>query len=796
MKVKKQWAELITSNPSDRIALRGVHVHARLSGMSQKTTVEQTFVNLEPRAIEAVYTFPLPDGAAVCGFEVFTADRVLTGMIEEADRATEKYEDAISEGHGAFTVEQDRPDVFTVRVGNLKPQQAATIRLKYVCPLERVDRAIRVTFPTTIAPRYASGTATDPVDAAMDADALNPPHVLFVPYGLSLDVDIALGRELKEVTSPSHAITVSQAKGEKARVTLRGGLTEMDREIVLLLGLQNDPEPQVQVAPGKNGESYLAVTFVPEFDVDELLEPAPSETVFVLDCSGSMQGASIEQAMTALELCMRSLSTGDTFNICRFGSSWDLMSSEPLHYSQATLDAAVSFVRSSHDMGGTELYKPLQAILTTQPAVGSVRQVILLTDGQVTNEPAVLELARCHRSKNRIFSFGIGPACSTHLVRGLARATDGAAEFITAGERIDEKVLRTFSRMASPSITNVRLEWDGCDVQTLAQIPPVFDGDVLSVFGSALGRVPEKVTLSCQTASGPKTWTVRVPAPEPDDDVIATMWARRTIQSLEEVNGISRSARKTSSPERETLIRISRESGLLCSLTTIIAIEHRSEAERNEGRPALRRVPVMLARGWGGILTAGAAAGGGAMFRAKLARGTLYDSDIEEEKSGEGLLDLSREADPQDVGDVPYASIAAAPVPSQPFGFARSRNSVTARVAAGDSLILLLAQQAADGSFSQGQIVQRLLAELKQSGIDLRQIIESKLPRQIPPGDHSTAVVTAIAVLLLMLNFPQSERSWRRAYRKACSKYLAPRFKMPLDTLEGWIREVWAEAKK
>src|SRR3954469_13630703 len=112
---------LQTANPADRVALRGVRLLARVAGMSLKATLEQTFVNLEPRAIEAVYTFPLPESAAVCGFEVITADRVLSGTVEEAEQATEKYEDAVAEGHGAFMVEQDRPDVFTVRVGNLKP---------------------------------------------------------------------------------------------------------------------------------------------------------------------------------------------------------------------------------------------------------------------------------------------------------------------------------------------------------------------------------------------------------------------------------------------------------------------------------------------------------------------------------------------------------------------------------------------------------------------------------------------------------------------------------------------------
>jgi len=75
---------LRTANPSDRIALRGVRVRSRLTGMSQRTTLEQTFVNLESKPIEALYTFPLPEGAAVCGFQIITGDRVLTGEVDVA----------------------------------------------------------------------------------------------------------------------------------------------------------------------------------------------------------------------------------------------------------------------------------------------------------------------------------------------------------------------------------------------------------------------------------------------------------------------------------------------------------------------------------------------------------------------------------------------------------------------------------------------------------------------------------------------------------------------------------------
>src|SRR3954454_3308741 len=100
---------LQTANPADRVALRGVRLLASVAGMSLKATLEQTFVNLEPRAIEAVYTFPLPESAAGCGFDVGFFDKVFTGVVPESDRAIERYADATAEGHGASLLEQHRP---------------------------------------------------------------------------------------------------------------------------------------------------------------------------------------------------------------------------------------------------------------------------------------------------------------------------------------------------------------------------------------------------------------------------------------------------------------------------------------------------------------------------------------------------------------------------------------------------------------------------------------------------------------------------------------------------------------
>jgi Ca-activated chloride channel homolog len=732
--------ELRTASGTDRIALRGVRLRSHLIGMSQKTTVEQTFVNLEEQAIEAVYTFPLPEDAAVCGFEVVTDDRVLTGKIEEKETAIEQYIEAISDGNGAFMMEQDRPDVFTIRVGSLKPAQAVTIRLTYVSHLEIVDRTIRLAFPTTVAPRYVTDSGMDPVEAMIDGDAMNPPHHLHVPYGLALEVDVALGRPTAAISSPSHTIVIKDGNSDRHRVTLAGELTEMDRDIVLEIRLENDTEPQVQVDRRPDGETFVAVTFIPEFEVDEYDEPGKSDVVFVVDCSGSMGGESINQARNAMGLCLRSLNEGDTFNICRFGSTFELMSPEPVVYSAHSLKQALGYMEQVNaDLGGTELLKPLSVILRQKPPNGTVRQTILLTDGQVSNDVAVIDLARKHRDQNRIFAFGIGSACSTHLVRGLARATGGAAEFISSQERIDTKVLRTFSRMASPMVSDVKIDWGDAQVQqAMDDIPLIFDGDALTVLGKVVDSIPDRIALRCQSATGPKEWTLQVPGDTADEGTLGLLWARRRIQCIED------------SPE---LIALSKRYSILCGQTTFVAIEHRSLDDRARGEPELRRIPVMMARGWGGMNTTYAldATANVSLCTAHINLSELHRKSLVHKPSSHVDVAPCR----KDSEDAWY------PIESD----------------ADQGFHAILACQNADGSF-----------DFRWSGdfADVRQIVDEiqDLFKSSDGAEELDRVTnTVLAMLTLQTRFAEHGRLTKRAYHKGL-RYLANAFSQDITVIE------------
>ena len=86
-----------------------------------RVTIRQSYRNLETVPLEVVYTFPLDEGAAVCGFEA-TVDGVrYVGRAMERDEAFKEYDDALEAGHGGFLLDEERADVFTASLGNLKP---------------------------------------------------------------------------------------------------------------------------------------------------------------------------------------------------------------------------------------------------------------------------------------------------------------------------------------------------------------------------------------------------------------------------------------------------------------------------------------------------------------------------------------------------------------------------------------------------------------------------------------------------------------------------------------------------
>ena len=132
------------------VPLDGVSIDAEISTFCARVTVTERFVNREATPIEAVYVFPLDEGAAVCGFEAIIDGTLVVGEVKEREEAFKMYDDAMEGGHGAYLLDEERPDVFQASVGNLPPGKDVLLKLTYVTELTVETGSVRFAIPTTV----------------------------------------------------------------------------------------------------------------------------------------------------------------------------------------------------------------------------------------------------------------------------------------------------------------------------------------------------------------------------------------------------------------------------------------------------------------------------------------------------------------------------------------------------------------------------------------------------------------------------------------------------------------------
>ncbi len=626
-----QKAGLYTQSGA-QVPLQGVDVTGELLGGHARVRVRQRYRNTESKPIEAVYVFPLPSDATLTAFSMECAGRRVQGVLKEREEAFRAYDDAVTAGHGAALLDQERPNVFTAQVGNLLPGEETLVEVEFLQAIQVEEGCVRWALPTLVAPRYIPGAPTgdrtahgsaEPTNRVPDADRITPP-VGDARYGLTLDLLLALGREVV-VESPSHKLDISRAEGG-TRVKLSQPHVALDRDLVLSIRSPDTNTPLTTLVTHRQGEEpgSFALTVVPDL-LGMAAGPRRQEVVFVVDTSGSMGGESLPQAQGALRLCLRHLREGDRFNIISFEDSFHLFSPEPVTFTQKTLEQADRWVAGLTASGGTELLQPMVAAMRAVPD----GVVVLLTDGQVGNESEILDAVMGARKTARIYSFGIGTNVSDVLLKDLARQTGGAVEFIHPGERIDDKVVAQFSRALAPRVTGVEVRFEGVEVSELApaEPPQLVDGTPWSLFGRY--TTPGSGKLVLKGKSGAETFSLSIPVSFParsDRPAVEKLWAAERIRAWQDAALVGRRAQSL----KERIIQLALAHGIVTPYTSFVVVEERTGERRASGQPETRVVPVNAPAGWAmfgtakqeeseGAVHVGSAGGRGAMRRSKAA---------------------------------------------------------------------------------------------------------------------------------------------------------------------------------
>ncbi|HKB08397.1 MAG TPA: VIT domain-containing protein, partial [Candidatus Polarisedimenticolia bacterium] len=370
------------------LPILGLEVRLEVTGILVHGVVTQKFLNPTPDVIECVYAFPLPERAAVHRMEMRIGERRIVSIIREKEQARTIYEQARQEGRKAALLEQERPNLFTTSAANVNPGESVAIELEYLQEIDYHDGEFGLTVPLTITPRFLT-------NAAGDAERIGAP---FARPGSAafpradLEVRIHPGFPIETVESASHPIR-THWDSDALVVEPEGKTVAADRDFQLRWRplLAGEPRAALFLEDRPEGRYALAMLLPPLGDVGAG-RGLPTETLFIIDVSGSMAGPSIEQARAALVAALDRLRPEDTFDILSFSERVTPFRPTFVVASGASLDEARTWTQSLQTESGTRIDLALAAGLSLVRSSRSsrVQRIIFLTDGAADNEDTIL----------------------------------------------------------------------------------------------------------------------------------------------------------------------------------------------------------------------------------------------------------------------------------------------------------------------------------------------------------------------------------------------------------------------
>jgi Ca-activated chloride channel family protein len=462
-----------------------------VSGLLNRVTVKQVFINDSDQWVNGQYLFPLPENAAVDSMQLRIGDKVIAGQIQPKKQALQTFENAKKQGKQASLLQQQRRNLFTSDVANLGPHEQLVVEISYQQKVEYRDGLFSLRFPLAITPRYnpqAQRTTEQPL-LAMPSSANSATSAKHVRPALDvkMQVNIDAGFELTSLDSLYHPIKQSNV-GNHYSVNFAGKQIA-DRDFVLQWQANVGAVPQAatfyqtgkthladnsdersetaQRQPNQvdNNLYSLVMLMPPSVEVSEQHLIA-RELILVIDTSGSMSGQSITQAKQALQFALAGLRDIDSFNIIEFNSDVTMLSATPLSANSRNIGKANRFIQSLDADGGTEMRIALQTALVdsvqqdfdqTDAHSEMLRQVIFMTDGAVGNEHELYQLINDQLGGSRLFTVGIGSAPNSDFMRRAATMGRGTFTYIGKESEVQQKIEQLLNKIEQPVLTNIGL---------------------------------------------------------------------------------------------------------------------------------------------------------------------------------------------------------------------------------------------------------------------------------------------------------------------------------------------------
>ena len=569
-----------SANP---VPLDSVHIKGRVIDFVAQVIVFQTYTNQSHVPIEAKYIFPLDDKAAVCGFEAFINGKHIVGEIKEKEEARQEYREAVSQGHGAYLMDQDTPDVFTVSVGNLPPRAKVLIKITYITELS-IQSPVAIFFiPGTVAPWQQDKALNENLQDTVETIRIKE---IGAEQSFSLAMSIEMPYMIEFISSDTHELRQKSTDCKAVVSTVEGSSLDSGG-FSLHIGLRDAylPRMWVEKHPEKESEACMLV-FQPELaDVLPDLR-GKNEVIICLDCSSSMEGVTFTQAKQVALYALSLLGEEQKVNIMQFGTGYKELFSYPKCITDSKM--ATEFIMSAApSMGNTDFWKVLRYLSLLYPSEG-FRNILLISDGHLQSESLTLQLVKRNIQHTRVFTCAVGSTANRHILRTLSQCGAGVFEYFNSKSKHSWKkqIEAQMTRIRSPSCHSVSVKWQQLSrdapepLQAPAWVPSLFHNDRLLVYGF----IPHCTQATLQAFIQEKEFCTMVSTTElqkTTGTMIHKLAARALIRDYEDgiLHDDETNHEMKKNIMKSLIIELSKENSLITQFTSFVAVEKRDVNE-------------------------------------------------------------------------------------------------------------------------------------------------------------------------------------------------------------------------
>ncbi|MFT4728128.1 MAG: Ca-activated chloride channel family protein [Granulosicoccus sp.] len=557
------------------------HIDVTVTGLLAELTLTQQFQNTTDQWAEGTYLFPLNEESAIQGLVMIVGERTIHGQIMPKAEARDHYEEAKKDNKIASLVEQQRPNLFTMKAASIAPGEILTVKLDITLPVEVVDGYFNLRLPTTLTPRYTNSKTHQP-------DRLNTP---FVSTSLARGPRISVNASIEPVLnaglidSQTHRLTATE-KGFEIK------LTPMDKDILIHWPMTSTDITKTQVfVSNHNEDRYVQIMMTPP-TLSDTKKSVARELILVVDKSGSMAGVSMEAAREALHFAIDGLDAQDAFNIVAFDNDFITLFPESQPASPQAITDARRFTDSLVADGGTEMqsalsfaFKTARRIVTSadeQQSPARLKQVVFMTDGSVGYEDALLVSIKKQLGKSRLFTIGIGPAPNTWFIKKAAQVGRGTSLTIRDSHDVANAVTQLLSKLESPVMTDISIQYSNGYGEIYPSPIPDLYADKPGLWVSRISKNVDQIIITAkhdgkrisQTLTLPTSSAIASDSGHADNKsnapAVAMHWARKKVASLLDEQ------RYASDPDlhKTTITDIAVDVGLVTPYTSFVAVDN------------------------------------------------------------------------------------------------------------------------------------------------------------------------------------------------------------------------------